>query len=297
MNSWFGSGLRTKSVGSSARPMAATMSAGSSASVTPPVRRVASSSAGISVIQSVSSRAKIVVTSSGRSLRCEQPLARVAVLERLGEQLVEQQHLDAALAHQVDERVELLAGAAHPDHVVEQQLVAVRRRQALVREVGPVDDHAAQRPDLGRDAELGGGGRGCHGFSSQLRTAAPPTNRHADDEGGGDERPDELQVAVVAHLGEGEAAHDHRGGRGDQVHEAGGRLVGGHGHRARDVGEVGERRQDRHHERGVPGRRRHEERDRDVDDQRDHAEHALARCPRPRPPSSAGPCRSCRCSS
>ena len=208
-------------------------------------------------------------------LALEQPVARVAVLERLGEQLVEQEHLDAALAHEVDERVELLAGPAHPDHVVEQQLVAVRRRQALVRQVRAVDDDAAQRPDLGGDAELGGGGRGCHGFSSQLRTAAPPTNRQLTTKASGDEGPDELQVAVVADLGEGEAAHDHRGGRGEQVHEAGRRLVGGHGHRARHVGEVGQRGQDRHHERGVPGRRRHEERDRDVHDQRDHAEHAL----------------------
>ena len=275
------------------------MSAGSSASVTPPVRRVASSSAGISVIHAVSSRAKIVVTSSGRSLRSQHPLARPAVRERLGEQLVEEQHLDAALAHQVDERVELLARAAHPDDVVEQQLVAVRRRQPLVREVRAVDDDAAQRPDLRGDAEVGGGGRGCHGLllGLQLRAAAPPTNTHDDDEGGRDEGPDELQVAVVAHLGEGEAAHDHRGRRGDQVHETRRRLVGGHGHRAGDAGEVRQRREDRHHQRGVPGRRRHQERDRHVDDEARSRRTRPARCRRPRPPSSAGRCRSCTCSS
>ena len=48
-------------------------------------------------------------------------------------------------------------------------------------------------------------------------------------------------------------------------------LEGGHGDRARDAGEVGERREDRHHERGVPGRRRHEERDRHVDDERERS--------------------------
>ena len=117
------------------------------------------------------------MTSSGRSCRLQQPVARVAVLERLGQQLVEQQDLDAALAHEVDERVELLPRAAHPDHVVEQQLVAVGRGQPLVREVRAVDDDAVQGPDLGCDAECGGGGRGCHGvLLHQLRAAAPPTN-------------------------------------------------------------------------------------------------------------------------
>jgi len=74
---------------------------------------------------------------------------------------VEEEHLDAARAHQVDERVELLPRPAHPDDVVEQQLVAVRRREPLVRQVGPVDDDAVQGPDLGGDAE--GGVRGDAG--------------------------------------------------------------------------------------------------------------------------------------
>ena len=59
----------TKSVCRSAGPTAATISAGSSLRITPPVSFVASSSAGISVIQAISSREKIAVTSSGRSLR------------------------------------------------------------------------------------------------------------------------------------------------------------------------------------------------------------------------------------
>ena len=158
------------------------MSAGSSASVTPPVRRVASSSAGISVIHAVSSRGEDRRDLLRAQLALQQPLAR-----RRGPASVSvssswnSSTSTPRVAHQVDERVELLARPAHPDHVVEQQLVAVGRRQALVREVGAVDDHAAQRPDLGGDAEAGGGGRGGHGCSPrgriQLRTAAPPTKR------------------------------------------------------------------------------------------------------------------------
>ena len=117
--------------------------------MTPPVRRVASSSAGISVIQSVSSLREHHGDLLGPQPSREQPLARLRVLERLGEQVVEEQDLDAALAHQVDEGVVLLARAPHPDDVVEEQLVAVRRRQALVRQVGPVDHHRPERPDLG----------------------------------------------------------------------------------------------------------------------------------------------------
>ena len=121
--------------------------------MTPPVSRVASSSAGISVIHAVSSSRE-----HRRDLLGPQPAASshsraVGVGERLGQQVVEQQHLDAALAHQVDERVVLLAGAPHPDHVVEEQLVAVGGGQPLVREVRAVHHHGAQRPDLGGDAE------------------------------------------------------------------------------------------------------------------------------------------------
>jgi hypothetical protein len=83
----------------------------------------------------------------------QQPLARLAVLERRREEVVEEQHLDAALAHQVDERVVLLPGSPHPDHVVEEQVMAVAGRQALVRDVGSVDHHGPQRPDLGVGAE------------------------------------------------------------------------------------------------------------------------------------------------
>ena len=153
VNSWFGSGASTKSVGRSARPITVRMSSGSSCTVTPPVSRVASSSAGISPIHACSSSENSAVTSSGRSRRLSSHSRAVGLGERLRQQLVQQQHLDPARAHQVDERVELLAGAPHPDHVVEQQVVAVGGGQALVREVRAVDHHGVQRPDLGGDSE------------------------------------------------------------------------------------------------------------------------------------------------
>src|SRR5579862_8134280 len=87
-----------------------------------------------------------------------------------------------------------------------------------------------------------------------------------DNEDDGQEGPNEAQVLVVTDLREGEAAHDHRGRRRDEIHESRGRLERCDDKRARDTREVGERREDRHDKGRVPGRRRHEEGDRDVDD-------------------------------
>ena len=100
--------------------MALRMSSGSSWTVTPPVSLVASSSPDIAESHAVSGaedRRHLFVAHAAR----EQPVARVGVVERLREQLVQQQHLDVPVAHQVDERVELLARPAHPDHVVEEE--------------------------------------------------------------------------------------------------------------------------------------------------------------------------------
>ena len=85
----------------------------------------------------------------------EEPVTRSRILERLREQLMEEDDLDPAFTHEVGERVELLPRAANPDHVVEEQLVAVRRRQPLVREVGPVHHHRAELPDLRMCPERG----------------------------------------------------------------------------------------------------------------------------------------------
>ncbi len=91
----------------------------------------------------------------------EHPLLGIRRLERLGEQLLEIHDLDAAVAHQVRERVVLLARSPDPQHVVEQELVVVVGGQALELEIRPVDHHPSQLADLGMDAELPcGRGRG-----------------------------------------------------------------------------------------------------------------------------------------
>jgi hypothetical protein len=69
----------------------------------------------------------------GGDLAVEPPGRGRGVLERLGEQLVHLDHLDAALAH-LGHEVEVVAlGVLHPEHVVEQQRVAVGRGQSLMR--------------------------------------------------------------------------------------------------------------------------------------------------------------------
>ena len=78
----------------------------------------------------------------------------VARRQRLGEQVRQQEHLDASLAHPSDELVVLVLRPLDPQHVVEQQVVVVRRRQALQAEVRAVDHHLAQLADLGMHTEL-----------------------------------------------------------------------------------------------------------------------------------------------
>ena len=169
---WFGSGGRMKSVGASARPITLWTDSGSSWVVTPPVNRVASSPGR----HLGHPRGQLVREHLGDLLRPqaagEQPRARLGVLERRRQQVVEEQHLDAVLAHQVDERVELLPRAANPDHVVEEELVAVRRREPVVGEVGAVHEHRPERPHLGVRAERVRGD-GCHRVAP-FTVVAPP---------------------------------------------------------------------------------------------------------------------------
>ena len=84
------------------------------------------------------------------------PVLHLGLDQRLGEQLLGLEHLDAALAHHLAEHVVLGLGAADPQHVVEQQLLGVRRRQRRVLEARPVDHDLAQLADLGMDAERHG---------------------------------------------------------------------------------------------------------------------------------------------
>src|SRR5262249_51015720 len=67
----------------------------------------------------------------------------------------------AELAHQVDERVVLLARTADPDDVVEEEFVAVRRRETLVRYIRSVDQDSPERAHLGLDTEC------CRRFGAQ----------------------------------------------------------------------------------------------------------------------------------
>ena len=81
------------------------------------------------------------------------PRASSLAVERLAQQVLDVQHLDAALAHPRDELVVLPLRALDPQDVVEQQLVVVARRQPLEAEVRPMDDDLAELADLRVDTE------------------------------------------------------------------------------------------------------------------------------------------------
>ena len=83
----------------------------------------------------------------GRDLDQAVP-ALVAGRERLGEEGLEQEDLDAALPHPRDELVVLVLRALDPQHVVEEQVVVVGRRQPLEAELRAVDHHLPQSSDL-----------------------------------------------------------------------------------------------------------------------------------------------------
>ena len=65
-----------------------------------------------------------------------------------GQELLGVENLHPSVAHHRDERVVLLLGPLDPDHIVEQQLLSVGRRQPRVLEARPVHDHLAQRSNL-----------------------------------------------------------------------------------------------------------------------------------------------------
>ena len=77
----------------------------------------------------------------------------VAGGQRLAQQVLDVQDLDAALAHPRDELVVLPLGPLDPQDVVEQELVVVARGQPLEAEVRPMDDDLAELADLRVDTE------------------------------------------------------------------------------------------------------------------------------------------------
>ena len=84
------------------------------------------------------------------------------------EQVVHLDDVDAAVAHLLDELEVVALGVLDPQHVVEEQRVAVRGREPLVGAARRAHHHLAELADLGVDAESGR--CGCHwGNSVRLR--------------------------------------------------------------------------------------------------------------------------------
>ncbi len=73
------------------------------------------------------------------------------------------EHLDAVPLHLLHEVEVVLDGLIHPDHVVEQQIMAVAWGQALMREAGPADHHGLELAHFRMCAELP-----LHGHSDEL---------------------------------------------------------------------------------------------------------------------------------
>ena len=81
--------------------------------------------------------------------------SRASLLPRVSrQQLVEIQHLDAALLHLQHEVVVVLLRLVHPDDVVEEQIVAVSWRQPLMRAPGRADHDRPQLAHFRMHAEF-----------------------------------------------------------------------------------------------------------------------------------------------
>ena len=65
--------------------------------------------------------------------------ARLGTFQRLTQQFVELQNLDAALPHLEHEVEVILARFMHPKYVVEQQISTIARGQSLMRESGTTE--------------------------------------------------------------------------------------------------------------------------------------------------------------
>ena len=92
--------------------------------------------------------------------------------QHLGQQPVQVQHLDAAVAQRLGERVVLLLRAVDPGDAVEEQLVVVARGQPPQLGPGPVQQHGAQPADLAGGAHERRVGR--TGSWAEAGTAAVP---------------------------------------------------------------------------------------------------------------------------
>ena len=85
---------------------------------------------------------------AGRRARGDRVVARLVLLEGLGEQVGQVEHLDAAAAQRLGERVVLVLRPADPRDPVEQQAVVVARGEPLQLGPGTVQHHRPQPADL-----------------------------------------------------------------------------------------------------------------------------------------------------
>src|SRR3974390_2582931 len=79
---------------------------------------------------------------------CDEPFPSLRRLECLGQQRLGFEDLDVAVAHQFAEGVVLALGLGPPQHVVEEELLCVRRSEAVVLESGPVHHDSVEPADL-----------------------------------------------------------------------------------------------------------------------------------------------------
>ena len=88
----------------------------------------------------------------GGDLAVEDPLQGLGILHRLLEQVMHLDHFDAAFAH-LGHEVEVVAlGLGDPDHVIEQQFVAVVGGQAQMGQTRRTDHHLVQFAGFGMNA-------------------------------------------------------------------------------------------------------------------------------------------------
>ena len=97
----------------------------------------------------------------GAELAVEDPVARHGLRNDGRQQLVHLEHRNTALDHRIDKRIVVVLGLRDPEHVVEQQVPAVGRRQAHLRQARPAHQHLAQAPDFRMHTE-------CHGWLSRV---------------------------------------------------------------------------------------------------------------------------------
>ncbi|OBX36321.1 hypothetical protein A8U91_00662 [Halomonas elongata] len=91
----------------------------------------------------------------GSQLAIQNPGQRLGVLGHLGQHVVHFQHFHAMLPHLGDEIEMIALGLVDPHHIIEQQIVAVAWRQALMCQAGRTDHDLAQLSCFRMDAILG----------------------------------------------------------------------------------------------------------------------------------------------